>query len=107
MILVGLGSLIAGFVVGGSRGQTLVAGGLVLGALGGLELSIREHFSGYRSHTTLLSGAVGLAVLVALSLMTSLWLPIALGIAAAAFAASAWMLVRVFQRRSGRTFKVR
>ena len=30
--------------------------GLALGSLGGLELSIREHFAGYRSHTTLLAG---------------------------------------------------
>jgi len=101
-------SVIVGFVTGGSRGPTLVAVGLVLGALGGLELSIREHFAGYRSHTTLLSGAVGVGVLAALAYgVPSLWLPVALAIAVAAFGTSAWALTRTFQRRSGRAFKVR
>lgn len=108
MIFVGLASVIAGFVIGGARGGTLVVVGLVLGALGGLELSIREHLAGYRSHTTLLSGAVGIAVLAGLAFgIPSLWLPIAMAIAVAAFAATAWALTRAFQRRSGRVFKVR
>jgi hypothetical protein len=108
VIFVGLVSVIAGFAIGGARGGTLVVVGLVLGALGGLELSIREHLAGYRSHTTLLSGAVGIAVLGGLAFgVRSLWLPIALGIAAAAFGVTAWVLTRAFQRRSGRTFKVR
>jgi uncharacterized integral membrane protein len=100
--------LIAGLVAGGPRGVTMIAVGLALGALGGLEISIREHFAGYRSHTTLLSGAVGIAVLVGLALLVpSLWLPIALAIAAAAFGVSAWALARAFRRRSGLAFKVR
>jgi hypothetical protein len=108
VIFVGLASVIAGFVIGGARGGTLVVVGLVLGALGGLELSIREHLAGYRSHTTLLSGAVGVAVLAGLAFgVRSLWLPIAMAIAVAAFAATAWALTRAFQRRSGRAFKVR
>jgi len=108
VIFVGLVSVIAGFAIGGTRGGTLVVVGLVLGALGGLELSIREHLAGYRSHTTLLSGAVGIAVLAGLAFgVRSLWLPIALGIAVAAFGVAAWLLTRAFQRRSGRAFKVR
>ena len=108
VIAVAIIAVIAGFVTGGPRGVTLVAVGLVLGALGGLELSIREHFAGYRSHTMVLSGAVGVAVLAALAFgVPSLWLPIALAIAVAAFAASAWALTRAFQRRSGRAFKLR
>ena len=101
-------AVIVGFATGGSRGVTLVAVGLVLGALGGLELSIREHFAGYRSHTIVLSGAVGVGVLAALAYgVPSLWLPIAMAVAVAAFGASAWALTRAFQRRSGRAFKLR
>ena len=37
----------------------LIGTGLALGSLAGLELSIREHFAGYRSHTLLLAGAAG------------------------------------------------
>ena len=51
------------FVVGGSRGPILIAAGLALGSIGGLELSIREHFAGYRSHTAVLAGVPALIVL--------------------------------------------
>jgi hypothetical protein len=86
----------------------MIAVGLVLGALAGIELSIREHFAGYRSHTTLLSGAVGVAVLIVLALaVPSLWLPLAFVIALAAFSGTAWALARAFRRRSGLAFKVR
>src|SRR5919202_389187 len=45
------------------RGATMIVGGMALASLAGLELSIREHFAGFRSHTTLLAGAVGFAAL--------------------------------------------
>jgi hypothetical protein len=104
---VGLVLLVGGLVLGGARGGTMIAVGLALGALGGLELSIREHFAGYRSHTTLLAGAVGLAVLIALALVSSIWLPLALAIALGAFSVAAWAFARAFRRRSGLAFKVR
>jgi hypothetical protein len=109
VILGGIVALVAGFVTGGTRGRTLVLVGLTLGALGGLELAIREHFAGYRSHTTLLAGAAAIAVvgLLVIAAPFSLWFPIALAIAAAVFVALALALTRAFQRRSGRTFKVR
>ena len=54
-VLVGLVMLVVGFV----RQDPLTVGvGLALGSLAGLELSVREHFAGYRSHTTLLAGTV-------------------------------------------------
>src|SRR4051795_11532044 len=48
-------------------GKVMVAAAMCLGSLGGLEVTIREHFAGYRSHTTLLaaSGAVRSQLLVA------------------------------------------
>jgi hypothetical protein len=54
-------ALVVGFIRGG--GTTVVVG-LIVCALGVLEVTAREHFSGYRSHTTLLAGipAVGAAV---------------------------------------------
>ena len=54
--------------VGLTAGENLVlAFGVVLGALGGLDTSAREHFAGYRSHTLVLAGipAVLLAALTA------------------------------------------
>jgi hypothetical protein len=108
VVLVGLVLLIGGFASGGTRGRTMVVVGLALGALGGLELSIREHFAGYRSHTALLAGAVAVAVLAGLAFLApSVWLPFALGISAATFGVAAWALARAFRRRSGLAFKVR
>jgi len=108
VVLCGLILVIAGFVVRGFQGTTMIGVGLALGAIAGLELSVREHFAGYRSHTILLAGAVGVAVLVALALLVpSLWFPIALAVAGAAFAVTAWALARAFRRRSGLAFKVR
>src|SRR5204862_7725693 len=89
-------------------GTLMIGAGLVLGTLAGLELSIREHLAGYRSHTALLSGAVALAVLVGLTLLVpALPLIVRLVIGAAACAAAARLLVRLFQRRSGLSFKFR
>jgi hypothetical protein len=108
VVLAGIALLIAGFVVHGSKGAGMIAAGVVLCSIAGLELSVREHFGGYRSHTLVLSGGVGVAVLAGLAFgVRSLWLPIALMIAVAAFGATAIMLTRVFQRRSGRSFKLR
>ena len=108
VILAGIVLLIAGFIVGGSSGIAMIGAGAVLCCIAGLELAVREHFGGYRSHTFLLSGAVGVAILAGLYFLApDLWLPAALAIAAAAFGATAWLLTRAFQRRSGRAFKLR
>jgi hypothetical protein len=108
VVLTGIVMLVAGFVAGGRTGTVLIAAGAVLCSLAGLELSIREHFGGFRSHTFLLSGAVAVALLAILYfLASSLWLPIALAISLLGFVAMAIFLTRVFQRRSGRAFKLR
>jgi hypothetical protein len=62
-ILVGLVMLVVGFTRGGVSGTLTIAVGITLAALGGLELAIREHFSGYRSHSALL--ALACAILTA------------------------------------------
>jgi hypothetical protein len=108
VVLLAIVLLVAGFVVRGHRGTLMIAAGLILGTLAGLELSIREHFAGYRSHTALLAGAIAVALLVGLTvLVPAIPVVVRLVLAAAAFAASARILVRVFQRRSGLSFKFR
>jgi len=106
VVLVAIVMLVGGLVIQGGRGPVMIGVGLVLGTLAGLELSIREHFAGYRSHTLVLSGALAVAVLGGLAFLT-LWLPLALAVAIAAFALAAWGLTRAFRRRSGQAFKVR
>jgi hypothetical protein len=69
-VLVGIVMIVVGFVSKDSaRGRTLLAFGLTLGALGGLDTTVREHFAGYRSHTFVLAGfpAVALAVILAVA----------------------------------------
>jgi hypothetical protein len=109
VVLLALVLGVIGFIRFGTHsGKVMVVAAMCLGSLGGLAVSIREHFAGYRSHTFLLSGAVAVAVLAGLYfLASSLWLPIALAITLTAFAAAAVGLTRVFQRRSGRAFKLR
>jgi hypothetical protein len=108
VVLVALVMLVLGFVVGGTRGATLLGTGLVLGSLAGLELSIREHFAGYRSHTTLLSAAAALALMLGVYYLADLDPGPSLAVAAVGFALSAWALTRAFRARSGgQAFKLR
>lgn len=108
-MLVGLVMLVLGFIVQGSRGSLLIAVGLVLGSLAGLELSVREHFAGFRSHTLLLAGAASIAALAGLFYLgpEDLSPGIRVGAAAAVFAVAAWGLTTTFRRRSGQAFKLR
>ncbi|MFL5825635.1 MAG: hypothetical protein ACJ76V_03835 [Thermoleophilaceae bacterium] len=102
VVLLGIVFVIAGLVVWGSRGRTLLVGGMVLGSLGGLEVSIREHFAGYKSHTTLLAGAGGVATLLLIAVGISsapLWLAVVAALAV--FGAGYWWFRRAFKRHSG------
>ena len=75
----------------------------------GLELSIREHFAGYRSHTLLLSGVAGAAVLAALFYLAPEDVPVVVRIVVAGivFAGTARILSLLFQRRAGVLYKLR
>lgn len=73
----------------------------MLAGLGGLEVSAREHFAGYRSHTTLLAGTVFVLTVGCLFYLADLILAVCLGIGAAAFLLAFYLLRRAFQRASG------
>ncbi|MEZ5074596.1 MAG: hypothetical protein R2691_07150 [Solirubrobacterales bacterium] len=102
-VLAGIVLLVVGFVLGGSRGAVMIAAGLALGSIGGLDVSIREHFAGYRSHTLVLAGVPALIVLGLLFYLAPAGLPqlARLAIAVAVFAAAALLLMRTFSSRSG------
>jgi hypothetical protein len=97
-VLAGIVALVVGIA---SKDPAAIGNGVVLGGLGGLEVSVREHFAGYRSHTTLLAGTVFVLVTGALFYLANLILAICLAIGAAAFLASFYVLRRVFQKASG------
>jgi len=97
-VLAGIVSLVVGIV--GSNPMAIGVG-VVLAGLGGLEVSVREHFAGYRSHTTLLAGLAFVLVTGGLYFLAGLILLICLIVGAAAFVAAFLALRRAFQRASG------
>jgi hypothetical protein len=101
VVAIGILLLIAGFFVSPPQGFVMIAVGLALGSLAGLELSVREHLAGFRSHTLLLSAAVGVPVFGALFLATKINPAVCVAAGAAAFGAAAWMFTQLFRRQSG------
>ena len=101
-VLVGLVLIVMGFISGidGDRGRVALLCGLALASLGGLDTALREHFAGFRSHSTVLAGLPGVAVAGVLFFAGVPWLAVALG-AAATFAVAFWAFRTAFRRRSG------
>ena len=108
-VLVGIVLAVVGLVIGGERGPVFIVTGLALGSIGGLELSIREHFAGFRSHSALLAGVPALIVLGLLFYAGPDSLPplARLAIGAAVFGAAFYLLASLFRRRAGVAFKLR
>lgn len=98
VILAGIVMLVIGIV---SASPTSIGVGVVLAGLGGLEVSAREHFAGYRSHTTLLAGTVFVLVTGGLFYLGGQILAVCLAVGAVAFVAAFLGLRRAFQRASG------
>lgn len=91
---------IVGFLHGGRDGRILIACAAVLGSLAGLELSLREHLAGFRSHSTVLAGVVAVLT-VAILFFAGVPRLIMLPVAGAVFATAFFALREVFKRRSG------
>jgi hypothetical protein len=92
--------LIAGFFASGTKGVTMIATGMTLGMLAGLELSIREHFAGFKSHSTVLAGLPTVLIL-ALGFWQEWPQPVSLLAAALVFASGFYLFREAFKRRSG------
>ncbi len=98
-------TILAGIVMLGigifGSAPTALAIGVVLAGLGGMEVAIREHLAGYRSHTTLLAGAAFVLVVAVLFYVAGQLLAVALAVGALVFILSFLGLRRAFQRASG------
>ena len=102
MILLALVLLGVGLFVQGKQGVTMIMAGLALGVLGGTEVSIREHFAGYKSHSTLLAAIAAVIVAsVAFLLVPYGWQVVPFAIGAVTFAAGFYLFRDSFKRRSG------
>ena len=106
-VLVGIVLLILGFLAYETdRGKLMLVAGMALGALGGLDTALREHFAGYRSHSTLIAALPAVATIAGAYFAGAPWLGIVLP-AAAVFAAAFWALRRAFRRRSRQARRAR
>ncbi len=103
VVFVGLVLLLAGFFVAPPRGPIMIGAGLVLSSVAGLELALREHLAGYRSHTLILAGMGGVITLaVGWTLLASVIAPaLRIVLAAVVFGVGAWYFSGLFARRSG------
>jgi hypothetical protein len=97
-MLTGLAILVAGVARGRDEGAAMIGGGCLVLTLAVAEMSLREHFSGFKSHTLLLAFLPVLAAHAAVYLLVSDgWRgPVALAADAGAFAAVAIPLRRAF-----------
>ncbi|MGA8744390.1 MAG: hypothetical protein WB507_00810 [Solirubrobacterales bacterium] len=98
VVLAGIVSLAIGLV---AQIPTAIGVGVVLAGLGGLEVSLREHLAGYRSHTTLLAGTLFVLVVGGLHYLADLILAVCLAAGALVFLVAFLALRRAFQRASG------
>ena len=78
----------------------LVFGAMLLGSVAGLEVAIREHFGGYRSHTLVLSGIVAITVMTILYFAGAQRTVLIAG-AAAGLLVGVPLFRQLFKRRSG------
>jgi hypothetical protein len=103
--LIGIVMLIVGlFNADEDSGRLLIVFGLVLGSLAGLDTALREHFAGFKSHSTLLAGMPTVLVAGALFYAGVLW-PILVAASALTFAAVFTAARRAFRRKAGVAFK--
>ena len=108
-VLVGIILVVVGLIMGTDRGALAIGVGIGLAALGGLELAIREHFAGFRSHSSLLAGVPAIATLGLLFYAgpESLEPIVTVVIAAAVFAAAFFGFQAMFKRKAGVAVKLR
>jgi hypothetical protein len=98
-VLLGIVLCVLGVILWGDRGRVMLLCGLALASLAGLEVSIREHLAGFRSHTAVLAGTIAIVVLT-VTAVAKVPLFVCVALAAAVFATAAFALREVFQRRS-------
>jgi len=101
-VLVGIVLVVIGLIVGfdSERGQLALVCGVLLASLGGLDTALREHFNGFRSHSSVLAGLPAVLAAGVLFFARAPWIAVAAA-AVLVFAAGFWVFRNAFRRRSG------
>src|SRR3954447_22750967 len=100
-VLVAIVLLVLGFVSDGPARRALLACGIALASLAGLEIAIREHLAGFRSHSALLAAAAAVFVAVPLYFLTGLPQIALLAVGVAVYTLAFVGLRRAFQAKTG------
>jgi hypothetical protein len=100
-VLVAIVLIVVGFLTDGPRREAALACGIALASVAGLELAIREHFAGFRSHSALLAGAAAVVVVVPLYFLTGLPQVALLAAGVLVYTLGFVALRRAFQARTG------
>src|SRR3954469_11035801 len=100
-VLAAIVLIVLGFVTDGPHRGALLAGGIALASLAGLEIAIREHVAGFRSHSALLAGAAAVIVAVPLYFLTALPQIVLLAAAVVVYTLAFVALRRAFQAKTG------
>ena len=93
--------VIAVALLGGSPRGLLIGFGLALIVISTLELCLREHLAGYRSHSVLIAACAAVALALPVILLTGLSKVVVLAVAAVTFGLIWWLLRNLFRSRSG------
>ena len=95
-MLLGLVLLVLGaFALDSDRGRILLVCGMALGSLGGLDTALREHLSGFRSHTRCSSALPGVLAAGVLFFARAPWIVVSVGAVLVFSAAFARLAPRV------------
>ena len=106
-VLVGIVLLILGALnLNEDRGKLMLVLGMALGSLGGLDTALREHFAGYRSHTTIIASLPAVATAAALYFAGVPW-PALIAAAALVLVVVFALARRAFMRRAKRALRSR
>jgi hypothetical protein len=99
-VLVGIVMIIYGFLqTEEPRGRVALVLGMALCSLAGLDTAVREHFEGYRSHTTLLAGVFGVVTAGVVFFAKAPWIAVVIA-AVVVFVVAFVMLRRAYRRSS-------
>lgn len=93
--------MVVGLVGGGSSRGLLLGFGFALVFLATIEMALREHLAGYRSHSALIAGCAAAVVLGATALLAGLPRVALAAVAAIVFGAVFLVMRSIFKNRAG------